>query len=83
MLSVCHCLDPMHITKNLCGNMLNTLIDIGGDIEGFTIHTPRHATLGNQEGAISHGARGWLVRTSDCVVDLEEGRKACANFFLE
>ena len=30
MLSVCHCLDPMHITKNMCGNTLNTLMDTGG-----------------------------------------------------
>ena len=29
MLSVRHCLDPMHITKNVCDNTLNTLMDIG------------------------------------------------------
>ena len=29
MLSVRH-LDPMHITKNVCGNTLNTLMDTGG-----------------------------------------------------
>ena len=30
MLNVRHCLDPMHITKNVCGNTLNTLMDTGG-----------------------------------------------------
>ena len=30
VLSVRHCLDPMHITKNVCGNTLNTLMDTGG-----------------------------------------------------
>ena len=54
-----------------------------GDIEGFTSHTPGHATLGNQEGAASHGAREWLVWTSNCITDIEEGRKACAYFFLQ
>ena len=29
-LSVCHCLDPMHITKNVCANTLNTLMDTRG-----------------------------------------------------
>jgi hypothetical protein len=49
----------MHVTKNMYGNTLNTLMDTGGDIEGFTSHTPGHATLGNQEGAASRGAREW------------------------
>ena len=26
-MSVRHCLDPMHITKNMCANTLNTLMD--------------------------------------------------------
>ena len=30
MLSVRHCLDPMHITKNMCGNTLTTLMDTVG-----------------------------------------------------
>ena len=30
MLNVRHCLDPMHITKNVCGNTLDTLMDTGG-----------------------------------------------------
>ena len=30
VLSVRHCLDPMHITKNMCGKTLNTLMDTGG-----------------------------------------------------
>ena len=55
VLSVRHYLDPMHITKNVCNNMLNTLMNMG-DSEGFTSHTPGHATLGNQEGAASRGA---------------------------
>jgi hypothetical protein len=43
-----------------------------------------HATLGNQEGAASHGARGWPVQTSGCVVDLREGDKhALISFFNE
>jgi hypothetical protein len=29
-LSVRHCLDPMHITKNMCANTLSTLMDTGG-----------------------------------------------------
>jgi hypothetical protein len=29
-LSVRHCLDPMHITKNVCTNTLNTLMNTGG-----------------------------------------------------
>ena len=70
----------MHITKNVCANTLNTLMDI----EGFTSHTPGHATLGNQEGAASHGAREWPVQTFGCVMDIEEGRKrALISFFNE
>jgi hypothetical protein len=30
VLSVRHCLDPVHIIKNMCGNTLNTLMDTGG-----------------------------------------------------
>jgi hypothetical protein len=30
LLSVRHCLDPMHITKNVCGNTLNMLMNTGG-----------------------------------------------------
>ena len=30
MLSVRHYLDPMHVTKNVCGNTLNTFMDTGG-----------------------------------------------------
>ena len=73
----------MHITKNVCANTLNTLMDTGGDIEGFTSHMPGHVTLGNQEGAASRGAREWPVRTSGCVIDIEEGIKACTYFFLQ
>ena len=29
-MSVRHCLDPMHITKNVCANTLNTLMNTGG-----------------------------------------------------
>ena len=29
MLSVRHCLDPIHITKNVCSNTLNTMMDTG------------------------------------------------------
>ena len=51
------------------------------DIDGFTTHTPGQATLVNQEGAASRGAKEWPVQTSGCVMDIEEGRKACAYFF--
>ena len=29
-MSVRHCLDPMHITKNMCANTLDTLMDTEG-----------------------------------------------------
>jgi hypothetical protein len=72
----------MHITKNVCINTLNTLMDTRGDIEGFTSHTLGHATIGNQEAVASRAATEWPVLTFGCVMDREGRRKACAYFFL-
>jgi hypothetical protein len=82
VLSVRHCLDPMHITKNVCGNMLNTLMDTGGtskdslatrlDMQHLGIRKELHA-MALEDGLFELPVASWSLKKEE----------KCAYFFLQ
>ena len=84
MLSVHHCLDPMHITKNVCGNTLNSLMDTEEiskdslatrlDIQHLRIRKELHPVV-LEDGQFELPVASWTLK--------KEEKRALISFFNE